>query len=72
VVALDGQHIVSLAIHDLLRNALLTPHGVDGNYCTLEQEGIEQFRDRRDVITFVGRATCPGTTPSPQPYAETK
>jgi hypothetical protein len=59
LVALDGEHVFGLAIHDLLRNVLLTPHRVDGDDLTLEQQGIEQFRNGRDFIASVGRTHLP-------------
>ena len=56
LVCFDGQHIVRAGGHNLACNDLLAAHRVDGDDGALEQQGVEQLRDGRDLVALLGCA----------------
>ncbi len=52
LIALGHQQVIGLHAHDLPGYRLLHHHGIDADQKALEIEGIEQFRNGRNLIAF--------------------
>ncbi|CAE6866812.1 hypothetical protein R75461_08328 [Paraburkholderia nemoris] len=52
LIALACQHIARPCLHDAFGDVTLTTHRIDGDDRSLEQQRVEQFRDRRDLVGF--------------------
>lgn len=59
LIVLDRQDIIPAPVHDLLRDVLLAPHGVDGHHRTLHVDPVEEGRNGRDLVRFLLRRHLP-------------
>lgn len=50
--AFQREHVVATLLHNLLRNAFLTAHGVNGDGAALQMQHTQQLGDGRDFVRF--------------------
>jgi len=50
LVVFDRQQVVSLLVHDVLGDVLLTAHGINGDDAPLEDEHVQQAGNRGDFV----------------------
>src|SRR4051794_16333515 len=53
LIALEGQNVVGLLVQDLLRDAALASHGLDGHDGALDRQQVQQLGDGDDLIGLV-------------------
>ena len=52
VVGLQGEHVVSTLLNDLLGNGLLAPHGINRDDAALHVQQFQELRDGGDLVGF--------------------
>ena len=52
LIALERQHIVSAAVHNVLGNGGLAAHGNDGDDAALDVQQLEQLGDGIDLVAL--------------------
>ena len=63
LIALQGQDVVGLLVHDLPGDGALAAHGVDGDDGTLDGQHVEQLGDGEDLVGLVRHLDLPQHQP---------